>query len=121
MKVLLYAVFKDRRNATLASPGRNRMKFEPESEGRSLKAEQCSLTTRHLFEGCRRVEPAFVGTSMTRGAQTTLEGVAPRILSSTLAINGRRTPGCDRHRLWSTLSIVRRRSHARREPTACTP
>jgi hypothetical protein len=73
MKVLLYAVFKDRRNATLALPDRNHTKFESSSEGRSLKAEQCSLTTRHLFEGCRRVEPASVGTPISRSAQTTLE------------------------------------------------
>ena len=104
MKVLLYAVFKDQRDATHEGLDRDfpcrrtgaerESSFEDVPSKLSSTADSINRVGLDLYR-----DEAF---SRKRCAQTNRETTRANFLSLTLAINGRQTPGIYWHRLWST-------------------
>ena len=117
MKVLLYAVFKER-GAELTEPPATASRKMSESRrlgGRALKAEQCSPD-----EGCACAPIVLRETLDVRAAQPTLKNVGLVVLIQPLAINGRVNPEL-RASSVVDLTCIRRCDRARRDPTTCTP
>ena len=116
MKVLLYAVFKER-GAYSAAPtiASHKMSKSKTPWGRALKAEQCSPDEDRA---CTII--VLRETLDVRAAQPTLKNVGPLLLIHALALKSRVNPEYAASSVVDS-NCIRRCDRARRDPTTCTP